>query len=58
MTVEPIKYLEGGKLKSPTWSSVHTCRNYGAIVNWTVAKDVAHPERMYRNAERLRNEGM
>ncbi|KAL7971897.1 hypothetical protein HDV63DRAFT_370659, partial [Trichoderma sp. SZMC 28014] len=57
MTVEPIKYLDGGKFKSPTWPSVHTCRDYGAIVNWTLARDAAHGERMWENAERLDKEG-
>jgi hypothetical protein len=56
--VEPVKYAQDGKTELPVWPTVHTCRDFDALREWTLKRDAAHPERMYENAARLRKQGI
>lgn len=38
----------------PVFETVHTCRDYDALKRWSIDRDAADPDLLYKNAERLR----
>ncbi|KAK1991309.1 hypothetical protein LX36DRAFT_590763 [Colletotrichum falcatum] len=54
MTLIPIRWSENRNWILPVFETVHTCRDYDSLRSWSIDRDVADPELLYANAERLR----
>jgi len=58
MTLVPIRWDDNRGWIMPIFEVDHTCRDYEALREWSLARDAADPRRYPKNAERLKENGV
>jgi len=53
MTFVPIRWSDNRGDISPDFETVHTCRDYDALKDWSRGRDAADPELWPQNGARL-----
>lgn len=57
MTLMPWVWSKNRIGAMPLFETAHTCRNYGALRDWSIERDADDEVRKYQNAQRFRKTG-